>query len=564
LPSRAWILVCRSSRSASLASSRAASSSSSAARNLAADRRWAAAARRSAAASPREPRRRESGRGLLARAQRLLPSPLQFEHRRKASAGRAEARQVAVRFVGGLPPGRRRLRKVARKLRAGSQELQGIQPVRTTSSLRPELECPAGCDRAVAVCVHITERSSGPDERLPGSVRLTSLDPVLGDDHCRRGIPLQELSHLRVQLGSPGPCEFAVARITDERMPESQPLRSRFDDQAQPGQLVGPSREASRGGDERRGELLAGNRCRHGRRPRLGRRRGHAKEDRVPDAVRDRQVVALREPESVRALGQASARDERRPQLLNEERKPVGSIENRRRQLGRSRRTQAGGEELCGGVAIEGLDHYLTQPFRPAKLGSHPAERVGPRDVVASIGDDHRNRFPVEGPRQPGQEIKRRMVGPLQVIQHDRERARRRLDERRADRFEERFAVAGRGRGTQLGQQRCQMAAQWRADSQRAPTAQLPEHRHDRAVGRRAVLVRVALERLVAMFRQDGSYEHRLADSRLAGHEQEARAPRPGLAEEPGDLSPLTRSIEKVAVHHDESLPRWTRDPARP
>src|SRR5207245_1460079 len=108
-----------------------------------------------------------------------------------------------------------------------------------------------------------------------------------------------------------------------------------------------------------------------------------------------------------------------------------------------------------------------------------------------------------------------------------------------------------------------QMAAQWRADSQRAPTVQLPERRRDRAVGRRAVLVRVALERLVTMFRQDGSYEHRLADSRLTGHEEEAHASRPGLAEEPGDLSPLTRSIEKVAVHHAESLPRWTRDPAR-
>src|SRR5204862_777247 len=81
-----------------------------------------------------------------------------------------------------------------------------------------------------------------------------------------------------------------------------------------------------------------------------------------------------------------------------------------------------------------------------------------------------------------------------------------------------------------------------------------PEHRGDRAVRGRSVLVSFTLQGTPAKAVQDGSDQHGLADARLAGDQQQGRAARLRLGEEVRQLGPFTLPIDELVAHARERV----------
>jgi hypothetical protein len=128
------------------------------------------------------------------------------------------------------------------------------------------------------------------------------------------------------------------------------------------------------------------------------------------------------------------------------------------------------------------------------------------REPTGAIGGDREHRQLAERIRERGQELERRLVRPLQVVEHnERVALRGDVGEGAADRLEQHRPIRGRRGFPELGQQQRKLGAQRAAAGEAvafgAPVA--PERSHDRtlrsagAVARRAAQdhrVRVARE----------------------------------------------------------------------
>ena len=98
-------------------------------------------------------------------------------------------------------------------------------------------------------------------------------------------------------------------------------------------------------------------------------------------------------------------------------------------------------------VEVERAQRELVEPARAAQLVAQPPHAVVARQPVGAVGGDHEHRQLAERLGERGQQLERRLVGPLQVVEHD-ERVPLGGDvgERAADRLEQRRAVGGRRR----------------------------------------------------------------------------------------------------------------------
>jgi hypothetical protein len=223
---------------------------------------------------------------------------------------------------------------------------------------------------------------------------------------------------------------------------------------------------------------------------------------------------------------QALARGQGEAELGDEEGHAVSAIHDR--VLKRERRGSAehAREKLRGGGPVERLHRDLVQPAVTPQLGPQPPDRMPARHVIAPVRRDQQHRLPIKSARERGQEVERRVVGPLQVVEeHGHGLAGGRERQHRPDRLEQRPPVARRRRLAELGQQHREMRPQRNLTRH----AGLPEHVDDRPIRRPTLLHTEALEPLQPGVREHGPCESRLPHPRLTGEQHDRATPVTGL-----------------------------------
>ena len=137
--------------------------------------------------------------------------------------------------------------------------------------------------------------------------------------------------------------------------------------------------------------------------------------------------------------------------LLDEERVAVGVLvhgadERRRRRVAGVRGDQRADVALVEPVERDPLDEAVA-----AQVGEQLGQRVRGPHLGVAVGADDQQRRVARRAGDVAQQVQRAAVGPVQVVEHERERRPRRdLVEQRRDRLEQQVApqlgVAGRGR----------------------------------------------------------------------------------------------------------------------
>ena len=104
--------------------------------------------------------------------------------------------------------------------------------------------------------------------------------------------------------------------------------------------------------------------------------------------------------------------------------------------------------------------HELVEPAGAAQVVAQAPHAVVAREPVGAVGGDHQHRQLAERLGERRQQLERRLVGPLQVVEDD-QRVPLGGDggERAADRLEQRRAIGGRRGRSELGQQQRELGA---------------------------------------------------------------------------------------------------------
>ena len=284
-----------------------------------------------------------------------------------------------------------------------------------------------------------------------------------------------------------------------------------------------------------------------------GRARGH------PFHPADHGVAQVRGHRRTGVVGQS------RRQLLDEQRVAVGALDDAGHDLGRRGRVEQRAQQVGDVAGTEAVELEMACA-PPGQLGRELAQRVPGRDVLAAVGADraHRERAGVAG--DEGDQVERRAVGPVQVLedQDDRTRHHEPLDDReeqleqaglpgRSGRPED-HAARGAGRHRRLA--RVGLDAPSEEGTQRSERGgpllgrQIPvegaEHVHEGCV-RQAPLLQV--EALT------DQHAGTVAPGLGAGLADEARLPHTGLATDE-DHRPLAALGAGVRVENDLEVAR--------
>ena len=253
--------------------------------------------------------------------------------------------------------------------------------------------------------------------------------------------------------------------------------------------------------------------------------------------------------EAARALAQVA------DDLLDEERVALGLGVQRGDELGRGRLGPERGHQLADLRLREAAQRHLGEHRLAPQRGDDGRERVVVGELAGAVGAEEHRAPRLRRADQVADELQRRAVGPLQVVEHEQQRgAGRDLRQQRGERVEQAMALGAAfgaahrrraGRRAELGQQRGEVGGARpeplrRAGQRRAarPAAQHLEHG---PVGAGAGLVEAAVEhdRAVAVDLARELRRHaRLADPGLARDEHEPplvgdrRVPRPAQRRE--------------------------------
>ena len=224
--------------------------------------------------------------------------------------------------------------------------------------------------------------------------------------------------------------------------------------------------------------------------------------------------------------------------LLEHERVTLGTRVDEVRELGAHVVGVEDRRDHLGHVALRHRRHRdrLRQPRSPP--GLHRAgQRMAPVDLVASIGGEQHHAALDEAPRGVVEELARRAVRPVDVVEHEEQSAIARPQlEQRHDRLEEPQlglgGIAGgcrRGAGRELRKQLCQLLGrrpELGSYVGRVPFAEVVSDRFDERQERKDELgiraaapqdVAAELPRAFAQLRRETG----LSDSRLAGEQDE-------------------------------------------
>ena len=240
--------------------------------------------------------------------------------------------------------------------------------------------------------------------------------PVAGEDARHRGgrrvahqlVALVDgLREPRVQRAALAGQQVAVDRLADQRVAERVRLAGAGHQHLVRDGLAQPLQQLGLVEPGQRGQQRVAHRVLDADDPHDLLRRGGE-----PLHARDEQVA--------QRLGQLlAAVGGRRQQLLGVERVALAALE------------QAVGEVVGGGrledrgdlrdqlVAAEALEPEPVDAGRALELGQQRAQRVTAVQLVGAVGDDERQRLRARAAHEEGEEVARRLVGPVEVLEHE-------------------------------------------------------------------------------------------------------------------------------------------------
>ena len=292
---------------------------------------------------------------------------------------------------------------------------------------------------------------------------------------------------------------------------------------------------------------------RHGGGQDRGRHRAPRGGGEADDRPRRRvQALEVREQRVLEQLGELGLVAQRRgDQLLGEERVALRAGADRLDQLRGQRAVALAGDERRELVPRERPElHRERDPAAP-QPGGQPVHRVVLAHRVVPPRRDDQHAAVVDGVRQEGEEVERRPVGPVQVLehQHDRRGGAETL-ERRAHRLEQvQLRLAGvRGRRSRRAASRAAGATAPGSPSRTARAAQRPERLDEREVGQGGA------DEVDAPAREHGRAAPARPLRQLAGQPRLADAG--GAGDQGGRAAPGRRSVERLLE------PRQLRRPA--
>ncbi len=145
-------------------------------------------------------------------------------------------------------------------------------------------------------------------------------------------------------------------------------------------------------------------------------------ENGIAHSLRNGHMLADREVGPGLTVLQPTARDERSRELLDEERHPLGPVVERSDQRWTRHPAKDARRERCRSLPIERLDGDLAETTGAPEAGSGPPERMPARDLVVPVGADDEHRLVLDPDSERRQELQRRTVGPLEVVEDHRRR----------------------------------------------------------------------------------------------------------------------------------------------
>ncbi len=467
-----------------------------------------------------------------ARRKRAVAVAAQLEDRRQPPP--RVRRLDAAEHGGQLAPRPRRLGELPRELGAARVAGQRLGAQRLVLALGPEVERLAAGGGGVADGEHRLGLGRRAQEAIARAGGVAGAEPVRGGRAARRAGRFEGLGERAVQRAPAHPRDVGVQRVARQPVTEdrrAEVLLARHAAREQFGDAVRTRERA----DEVEVERLAGDRRRLGRRAAVVAELRGADEDRVAHGVGQRDRAVAGELEPVAAALQQPADAKRRAQLLDEERRPLRRVVHGANERRRRCRFEVRGEQRGEVGGLQRPDRELVQQAGAPQLVAQPAQPVVAGEAVGAVGGDDEDAGAGERLGERRQELERRLVGAVQVVEHDEDRrVPGEMGQGAADRLEERRPVGRGGGDAELGQDHREVRSERPAARERVrfgPQA-VAQRGDDRPVRRAAAVARRAdqHERVAAACGELGR-QPRLADARLAGEQDEAAAAGAGAVE---------------------------------
>ena len=495
-------------------------------------------------------------RGHLARGERGTALTAQVEHRRELALRHRALDALAD--VGELAPRAPGLGKLACQLGAARVALERLQAPVLVGPVGPRVQRQPRGLGPIAEGVDGLGLDGRSQQGVAGPIAVARADPVRGDLAAGGAGGLDRLGDRAVQRAPAHPGDVRVERLAGERVVEGARARVALARQAvleQLGQALGTRQRP----DEVEVESLArdggGLRCPAAG---LGQLRG-ADEHRIAHRVGDRDLASAVELDAPRPRPQGTAHCQGRGELLDEERGALRRVVDRSHERRRGGGLEGEREQLGDVAGLQRPKGELLEPAGPPQLVAQPADAVVARQAIGAIGADHEHGEVAERLRERCEQLERRLVGPVQVVEdHQHGLIGSEAIERVADRLDERRAVRARGRLSQLGQEHRQVRHQRRGRVQGSgPGAQAGAQRGDNGpVGRAARVAGCAAEHeRVGLASDDLGDQAALADARVAADEDDAAGAVAGALHRGGQLRQLgVAPEESPTVRHGPSL----------
>ena len=157
----------------------------------------------------------------------------------------------------------------------------------------------------------------------------------------------------------------------------------------------------------------------------------------LADALRDRQLPVCHARGAVPA-SEATLAGEQTHHLADEERVALGLLPDRGDQVSRGLRARGHLHESGHGRGVEAAEHDPATPLDASQLAQRPRERMMATELDVPVGADHQQSGARQLPRHELEELQRGGVRPVEVVEHDHQRARaRRRGQERVHRVEE-------------------------------------------------------------------------------------------------------------------------------
>ena len=305
-----------------------------------------------------------------------------------------------------LAPGARGCGEIARELRADGEPLEQLEADEIRAS--GQVEGALVQLRGIAVGPHALRCGRRFAERRAGTLDVARPEPVRGPFGRRRPGSVQRAGDRRVQRAAARPRDRLVHRIAHERVPELQMAGPGLDEE--PGLQCLGERLGARRRDVLDSEALA----HHGRalegvagveRERLG-----AQEHGIEHRLRERKAPGLR----------ASAlQGERRRELLDVERNALGAVVQGGDDVLVELVARHGGREPRRVGEVERPQRKLHEVALPSQLRAQAAEPVHVGRHLVPRHRDQQDRHVPQPAREHREQCQGRLVGPVQVVEHD-------------------------------------------------------------------------------------------------------------------------------------------------